>query len=317
MAAASTRPAYRRDRRGAAGPPGLSSDRPSTAGTRSRRFVPVIPLTGYTDRLSAAPGERIAFKVSSAAAGPYCASLARVVHADPNPAGPGVKIEDLAHRFAIERPSRVQALALGSFARVDAAAALDLTGPLTVTALVWPTLASPGEQCAISRWDAAGGAGWALSAGPDGVVARIGAAGGAPIVLATGRPLALRRWHRIWLVADPAAGLLRVGQMGLAGAAGGARHETSMPLPPEARLHAAAPVLIGARSGPEPRGHWNGKIEDPMLLAVAAPSPEALVLDPLLPPASLVAGWDFSQGIDGLAVADVGSHRLDGRLVNL
>jgi hypothetical protein len=30
----------------------------------------VIPLTGYSDRLSAAPGERIAFKVSSAAAGP-------------------------------------------------------------------------------------------------------------------------------------------------------------------------------------------------------------------------------------------------------
>ena len=47
----------------------------------------MIPLTGYTDRLSAAAGERIAFKVSSAAAGPYRASLARVVHADPNPAG--------------------------------------------------------------------------------------------------------------------------------------------------------------------------------------------------------------------------------------
>jgi N,N-dimethylformamidase len=78
----------------------------------------VIPLTGYTDRLSAAAGQRIAFKVSSAAAGPYRASLARVVHADPNPAGPGVKLEDLAHRFAIERPSRVQPIALGSYARL-------------------------------------------------------------------------------------------------------------------------------------------------------------------------------------------------------
>ena len=67
----------------------------------------MVPLTGYTDRLSAAPGERIAFKVSSAASSPYRASLERVVHADPNPAGPGLKIEDLSHRFAIERPSRV------------------------------------------------------------------------------------------------------------------------------------------------------------------------------------------------------------------
>ncbi|MGH7396809.1 MAG: N,N-dimethylformamidase beta subunit family domain-containing protein, partial [Candidatus Rokuibacteriota bacterium] len=125
----------------------------------------MIPLTGYTDRLSAAPGDRIAFKVSSTAAGPYRASLARVVHADPNPAGPGVKIEDLAHRFAIERPSRAQPLAQGSYARVDAAA-LRTPGPLTVTALVWPTLAVPREQCVVSRWDESGGAGWALSLGP-------------------------------------------------------------------------------------------------------------------------------------------------------
>ena len=39
----------------------------------------MIPLTGYSDRLSAAPGELIAFKVSSAAAEPYRASLARVI----------------------------------------------------------------------------------------------------------------------------------------------------------------------------------------------------------------------------------------------
>jgi N,N-dimethylformamidase len=119
----------------------------------------VIALTGYTDRLSAAPGERIAFKVSSTAAGPYRASLARVVHADPNPAGPGVKVEDLAPRFAIECPSRPQPLALGSFVQVDAAAALRLGGPLTLSALVWPTLAAAGEQCVISRWDEAAGAG--------------------------------------------------------------------------------------------------------------------------------------------------------------
>jgi len=274
----------------------------------------VIPLTGYSDRLSAAPGERIAFKVSSVAAGPYRASLARVVHADPNPAGPGVKIEDLAHRFAIERPSKVQALAQGSYARVDAAAPLHTPGPLTVTALVWPTLAATREQCVLSRWDEAGGAGLALSLGPGGVTARVGAPGAAPRAITTGRALPLRQWYRIWLVADPAAGTLRVGYAALAG---GGREEASAPLPPATRLDAAAPLLIGARLGPEAREHYNGKIEDPVLLAVAAAAPEALVLDPLLPPAGLIAGWDFSQGIDGLDVTDVGPHRLGGKLVNL
>jgi N,N-dimethylformamidase len=273
----------------------------------------VIPLTGYTDRLSAAPGERMAFKVSSTAAGPYRASLARVIHADPNPVGPGVKMEDLAHRFSIERSSRSQPIALGSYARVEAAAALRLAGPLTVTALIWPTLAR-GEQCVVSRWDEATGAGWALSLGPGGVTARIGTGGGGPLTVSTAAALALRQWHRVWLVLDPAAGTLRVGAGALAR---GAPREASTALPRAARPEAPAPLLIGARLAPDPREHFNGKIEDPLVLAAAAETPAALVLDPLLPPVGLIAGWDFSQGIAGLDVVDVGPHRLGGRLVNL
>ena len=274
----------------------------------------MIPLTGYSDRLSAAPGERIAFKVSSAAAGPYRASLARVVHADPNPAGPGVKIDDLAARFTIERPSRAQPLAQGSYVRVEAATALRTPGPITVSVLVWPTFAAKREQCVISRWHEAAQAGWALSLGPGGVTARIGAPGGAPLTVTTGHALPLRQWHRVWLVADPATGTLRVGHAPLTG---GGREEASAPLPPAARLDAGAPLLIGARLAPEAREHYNGKIEDPLLVAAAMAAPDTLVLDPLLPPTELIAGWDFSRGIDGLDVADVGPHRLGGRLVNL
>jgi N,N-dimethylformamidase len=274
----------------------------------------MIPLTGYTDRLSAAAGERIAFKISSAAAGPYRASLARVVHADPNPAGPGVKMVDLASRFAIERPSRMQPLALGSYARVDAAAALPTAGPLTVIALIWPTLAAAGEQCVVSRWDEGAGAGWALSVGPAGVTARVGVPGAVPLTLSSGRSATLRAWQRIWMVIDPASGLLRVGQIALAG---GEPLETRTPLPPAARAGAPAPILLGARLAGEAREHWNGKLEDPLLLAAAATAPESVALDPLLPPTGLLAGWDFSRGIDGLDVVDVGPHRLGGRLVNL
>jgi N,N-dimethylformamidase len=51
----------------------------------------MLPLTGYADRFSVAPGETIAFKVSSAAALPYQARLVRLISGDPNPAGPGIK----------------------------------------------------------------------------------------------------------------------------------------------------------------------------------------------------------------------------------
>ena len=267
----------------------------------------MIPLTGYTDRLSATPGERIAFKVSSVSSGPYRASLARVIHGDPNPAGPGMKLEDLSARFSIERPSRVQPTALGSYARIDAATTLSLAGAFTVIALVWPTLGGSGEQCVISRWR--GGAGWSLALGPRGVTARVGSA-----TAETGTPLALRQWHRVWLVVDPGSRVARVGHALLGG---GGREEASAPLSPTAEVHVNAPVTIGARLDPDARDHFNGKIEDPLVLAVAASAPEMLVFDPLVRTDALVAGWDFSRGIDTLEVVDVGPHRLDGRLVNL
>src|SRR6185295_6131810 len=101
-------------------------------------------------------------------------------------------------------------------ARVDAAAALPTTGPLTAVALIWPTLAAAREQCVISRWDEGAGAGWALSVGPAGATARIGVPGAAPLILSTGRAPALRAWHRIWMVIDPDGRVLRVGQVPLA-----------------------------------------------------------------------------------------------------
>ena len=48
-----------------------------------------IPITGYADRFSLAPGEKINFKISSTSNDPYRAKLIRVISGDPNPEGPG------------------------------------------------------------------------------------------------------------------------------------------------------------------------------------------------------------------------------------
>ena len=55
----------------------------------------MVPLIGYLDRFSARPGERIAVKVFSQLDRPYRADLVRIIHADANPAGPGIKLEDV------------------------------------------------------------------------------------------------------------------------------------------------------------------------------------------------------------------------------
>ena len=51
----------------------------------------MLPITAYADRYSVAPGQTIAFKVSSAAAEDYEARLVRVISGDPNPDGPGIR----------------------------------------------------------------------------------------------------------------------------------------------------------------------------------------------------------------------------------
>ena len=84
----------------------------------------MIPLIGYGDRLSVRPGETIEFKVSSQNPAPFEASLVRIVCADPNPAGPGIQEATVAADFAGSYPSRAQAIAQGSHARIEDCAAL-------------------------------------------------------------------------------------------------------------------------------------------------------------------------------------------------
>jgi N,N-dimethylformamidase len=64
-----------------------------------------VPLAGYTDRLSARPGDTIKFRLSSLAAkrkdpSTVTARLKRCVSADPNPKGPGIIEKDSSQWFA-------------------------------------------------------------------------------------------------------------------------------------------------------------------------------------------------------------------------
>jgi N,N-dimethylformamidase len=49
-------------------------------------------LIGYCDPWSARPGDKLSFKISSPGGKPFRARVVRVRHADPNPAGPGIKL---------------------------------------------------------------------------------------------------------------------------------------------------------------------------------------------------------------------------------
>ena len=278
----------------------------------------MVPLTGYADKVSGEAGDRIAFKVSSQTPGPCAASLVRVIHADPNPAGPGMKIEDLSAVFSTTFEAREQKIEMGSYVRVDGATALSPLGAMTLSVLVFPTLPDAGEQCVIARWDGDTATGFALLATADGFVAEIGRIGAPTLRVATGQKLRARAWYRVWLIIDPLSRSVRLGQRPLHPEAGWDDAGNAWSAIDRTLAHdARRPVFIGAQQARPSMRHFNGRIEDPVIVAGARPEIVEQRLDPARPPRGTLAAWDFSRGIDGIDVEDLGPHHLHGVLVNL
>jgi N,N-dimethylformamidase len=259
-----------------------------------------LPITGYLDRLSCRPGEQIEVKVSVRDGSAYRVTLERLICADPNPSGPGRRVEDLATLYSRQVQGRRQSISRGSYATIP-------TGPMRsgAAACTWSALIAPGrtdhDQAILSEVD--GPCAVALGLGPQGVFVRLAWAEG-HLVVRTGAALKPKQWYRVWAAADPATGDVAVGQTRLdnASSATGVGSAAAMTLP------GGGHVLIGAEDPGAPRLHFSGKIEDPAILAgFNAGGPAGL---------GVLANWDFSQGIDGIAVTDVGSQGCHGTLVN-
>ncbi len=285
----------------------------------------MLPITGYADRYSVAPGQSIAFKVSSTAPEDYEASLVRVICGDPNPAGPGIREQPVEAAFAGRYASRVQPIHNGSWARVAAAAPLDALESFTVTATIWPTL--PGlsrRQGLVSRVDDATGAGFALEIDETGSLAATLSDGSGTVVLDTGKALRARAWYRVFLAFDAGAGEVRVGQLAMAPAmtvddSGTATAAAAF----EGGCAGSGDLVFAARAGSPPGDHYNGKLEAPRIVAAALDPDAAFRVAGEEPGAGagsvadLLAAWDFSREMSSARILDTGPHAMHGETVNL
>lgn len=263
-----------------------------------------LPITGYLDRFSHRPGETFTAHVGVRTAGPARARLVRVISGDPNPAGPGLRFEDLSAVFATEFAGRHQPIALGSHAVIDPAPARDPAQPCTWTTLILAGL--PGEtRTVLSETDAA--AQVTLRAGAIGVEAVLAWPGGT-LTLRTDSQLRARTWYRIWLSADPSTGAVTLGQTDTTGATATTRAEAR-----GLRLPSGGTLLFAAENAAAPSGHFTGKIEEPALLAgTRAAWPDALARRDL----PVISLWDFGLAIDSQTIVDTGRQNRHGRLVN-
>ena len=278
----------------------------------------MIPLTGYADRWSVAPGETIAFKVSSTACNPYQVRLVKVICGDPNPDGPGIKEHDLSAVFAGRYASRIQAVSLGSYARVPDAPPLHRHNSVTMAATIWPTTPQKDLQGVIAKHDPMTGTGFALGIDTMGAVALVGAGAGKVQQVSVGKPLRERAWYHVWGSYDAGRQTLSVGQIPLQTAfrvddAGAA----SSCLDGSPSLKASSDLLFGALGGLPVTGHFNGKIERPMVIGRALDDAGIGTVLASDRPTDVVGLWDFSQAVSSRRVVDLGPHGLHGELVNL
>ena len=258
----------------------------------------MVPLVGYLDRFSARPGERIAVKVSSSHAAPFRADLVRIVCADPNPAGPGMQLEETSSPWAGEYPSQRQPIQLGSCGIIDLPGPLTLPDPCTVVVRVQPRLLDGRPQTVLDI------GGVALTVGPGG--AELVAA---DEVCATGAAMLEGRWYELRLLF--ADGQVRLRQTALqpswgvvdSGECSGSLH-----------LAAFERIMFGAR--PEDGG-WtdvlDGRLEDPAILPGLHEDPA-----PIEPDAQpVLAWWDFSESIPTQDIVDRGPYGWHGAFRNL
>ncbi|MBZ9772227.1 hypothetical protein LB558_06750 [Mesorhizobium sp. CO1-1-8] len=260
-------------------------------------------IVGYADRNSVRPGEVVALKVSSEARSSYRADLVRIISADPNPDGPGIRLDEVDCDFAGSYPSRFQPSRPGSCGIIQPAAPIALPAEATISLRMQPRLLDGRRQVAV--WlDFGAGKSAAVTVGEGGLALEFGGR-----IANFPGSVARHEWYELILAITPDRLSLSATELGRRGANIGS---VELPLPgPLTELHT---VLLAAElSGTAYGGFFNGRLEDPAILKGVVTAPIHLSeADP-----RLIAWWDFGLDIRTTVIRDRGPLGMDGRLFNL
>ena len=277
-----------------------------------------IPIAGYADRWSVGQNENIEFKVSSQFSKPYSVRLVRIACADPNPDGPGIIEEDMSSVFSGEFSSRNQVVQLGSYGIVLVNRRLSHPGGYTIAVTIWPTLVDAGVQGILCLQDQSGNRLIELRINSVGQVAAvIEESSGSSHEYATGLTLRERAWYTICLCVDRNQNRLGLIQTlkdddFAENDSGEVWHDcTNLP-----SLQDVDELLIASSGGNPLGGFFNGKIEQPSILARTYDVEKSSQRVPHGEGDSLLALWDFSRDISTQEVREIGPLHLDGKLVN-
>lgn len=300
-----------------------------------------IHVHGYSDKISVQPGERIKFMVSVESASRYQAEIIRLVNGDQNPAGPGPKEERISTDITGEYPGRFQPIHAGSHIVVDDTdGLLNLGTAISIHAFIMPTTPGKGAQGILTRWNPLSRAGWALVINEQHQLAfRVADGGGRNVEAATPAAIAAGVWYSAGASYDSITGRVIVHFKPVVNSVNSAlgrvaKLQSAVSTEIEgARLNFHSDtktVIAGWAAQPSQKGtllvkgHYNGKIDRPLIYSRALSTAEFAALASGQEPDSrgLVARWDFADGISDQGiptdhVSDTSGNDLHGRCINM
>lgn len=287
-----------------------------------------LAIVGYADPWSVAPGQRVSFMVSSERA-TYRAQIVRLIHGDDRPGAPGIKEEPVETTVDGEYAGRRQPYPTGSFVSVADDPRLRPRGSFTLAAWIRPTTPDRGAQGLLTKWSPRQERGYGLVLDGRGELALwIGERDGQAQRISSGTTLRAEQWYFVAASWDAGAGSALIFQ----------RPFPRWPLDdteavveeravgPVAVDHDTGPFVIaawGAGPGSPPPGtdgHFNGKIEAPVLYGAALDHDTLAELaddSPSTGAGPVLAAWDFARDTPTDRIVDVSGARLHGRAVNV
>ena len=282
-----------------------------------------LRLVGYCDRLSVQPGERIRFMVSSEFPR-YRADIVRLIHGDANPKGPGFKEEVVENSLNGEYSGRKQELKLGSYVKVAGHRLLQQTGSFTLQAWIFPTTPLKGLQGILTKWSVDDDGGYGLFIEENGSLGlRIGNE-----QFETGKPLSASKWYFVAATYDASSGAITLYQQPMVtwplddtGMAAKRPGKIDVTGPNDLPFLIAAHWLSKKAQHTDTGGHFNGKIDGPILFSRALSAKEIDALRQDCGPEkfgdSLIAAWNFSKDISSKKATDISRNALHGNTVNM
>jgi N,N-dimethylformamidase len=291
-----------------------------------------VNITGYTDKISAKPGETVNFFVTVDNAKEAQVDLVRLIHGDEHPEGPGFIEEVVESPLSGTHAVKRQFVDLGNAVRVDdPAGLLDGDGSITISAFVYPSTPEKGRQVILGKFSLDQNAGYALGIDDTGRLAFWTADGKDTDEVVSQIPLAHHTWYLVSASFDRKAKTVTLhheahinaynSRLGIV-----APQDHTSTVSQKIRVMPTAPstpfLWAAASNSAKLRGYYkdflfNGKIDRSFVWGRPLDLSEVKsLLDGSVSTRDLIAHWDTTVGYgeDGIGdvVTDVSGNNLDG-----